>query len=160
MAVFNWLIATNIDEVGISVFDFYSIGHICMGIGLFLFFGLLYTIPMAKDDDSQIKLPLWGVFVLTVIAGIAWEFIENVVLIELGLKFENRADSIFNLVSDIFLVAAGGLSFWWITYRVFSRGSNITAYYVVGFIIFAIWLFIFVILRYVTYHAGAFTIYS
>jgi hypothetical protein len=41
----NWLLATEISEVGLSWFDFYSIGHLCFGIGLFLFFSLFYTVP-------------------------------------------------------------------------------------------------------------------
>ena len=46
--LFNWLIATTTEEVGLSWFDFYSIGHITFGIGIFLFFSFFYTIQKYK----------------------------------------------------------------------------------------------------------------
>ena len=58
----NLWFATTADEVGISVFDFFSIGHICFGIGLFLFWSLFYTIPKKKG-----RIPIFSllfVFIL------------------------------------------------------------------------------------------------
>ena len=118
-------IATKSSEVGLSWFDFYSIGHICMGIGIFLFFSLFYTIPMAKEDDlSQVKLHIWTVWVITIICGIAWEYIENVYFIEWGLKFEGRKDSMENMVTDVLLVAVGGFGSWMLAHLVFATQKN------------------------------------
>jgi len=147
--LFNWLIATEVDEVGISWFDFYSIGHICLGIGLFLFFSMFYTIPKKRG-----KIPIFSllfVFMLTVFFSIVWEMIENVVLLELGLKFEGRADSWQNITTDIFLCAIGGLGTWIFAYLIFEKDRNSFGYYAFGIIGFGVWLGIFIILRYLTF---------
>ena len=98
----NKLIATEISEVGISWFDFYSIGHICFGIGLFLFFSLFYTLPKRKYNTTPI-FSLLFVFILTIISSILWEVIENLVFLDLGWKFEDRLDSWQNMTTDVLL---------------------------------------------------------
>jgi hypothetical protein len=146
--MFNWLIAETIDDVGYSVFDFFSIGHICMGIGIFLVFSLFYTIPMSKQEGtSQIILPLWAVWVITVIIGIAWEFIENIIFYEIGIKFENRQDSIANIISDIIFVGLGGLSSWFFAHLVFRSHAKVWPYYLFGIIGLGLWISVFLILR-------------
>ena len=147
----NWLVATTVDEVGVSFFDFYTIGHICMGVGFFLFFSLFYTIPMSKDDASQILLPLWAVWIITFLIGIAWEFIENIILLEMGLKFEHRADSLQNIITDVIFAGIGGLGSSLFCHLVFNKDKNMWAYYIFGIIGFGLWLGVFIILRYLTY---------
>jgi hypothetical protein len=151
----NWFIAESVEEVGLSWFDFFSIGHICMGIGIFLIFSLFYTIPMSKEEGtSQILLPLWAVWVITVLAGIAWEFIENILFYELGIKFENRLDSIPNIITDILFVGVGGLGSWLFAHLVFSSPHRkIWPYYVFGLIGLGLWIGVFLILRYITLEA-------
>ncbi len=147
---FNWLIATEISEVGISWFDFYSIGHICYGIGLFLFFSLFYTIPKKKR-----KVPIFSllfVFILTMIFVILWEVIENLIFLDLGWKFENRPDSLQNMFTDILLGAIGGFGTWIFAYITFEKEKNSFAYYAFGIIGFGVWISIFIILRYLTLH--------
>ncbi|TFG00219.1 MAG: hypothetical protein EU541_02945 [Promethearchaeota archaeon] len=144
----NWFIAESVDEVGISWFDFFSIGHICMGIGIFLVFSLFYTIPMTKKEGtSQIILPLWVVWIITVIVGIAWEFIENILFYELGIKFEHRLDSIANIITDIIFVGLGGLFSWLFAHLVFRTQSKVWAYYLFGLIGLGLWVCVFLILR-------------
>ena len=108
--LFNWLIATEISEVGISWFDFYSIGHICYGIGLFLFFSLFYTIPKKKGRTPIFSLLF--VFILTTVFAILWEVIEHLIFLDLGWKFEDRADSVQNMFTDVLLGVIGGLGTW------------------------------------------------
>lgn len=148
----NWFIASTVDEVGISWFDFYSIGHICMGIGIFLFFSLFYTIPYSKSNESQVLLPLWVVWIITILLAIGWEWLENVVFVDLGIKFEGRIDSIENMLTDIILVAIGGLGSWAVCHLVFKKEKNAWDYYVFGIIGFSIWILIFLILRFLTFH--------
>lgn len=146
----NEFIATSVDEVGISALDFFSIGHICMGIGIFLFLSLFYTIPMSKDDGSQVILPLWLVWILTMVLGIAWEFLENILFIELGIKFEGRQDSIINIITDISLVGVGGLGMWLLAHWIFKTPKLHWLYYLLGIIGFALWIGVFIVLRYLT----------
>lgn len=151
----NWIVATDISEVGVSLFDFYSIGHICFGLGTFLFFSLLYTIPM--QFDKKPLLPLWAIFLLTMGVLIAWEFLENFLFIEIGIKFEDRLDSPGNITTDLILGAFGALINWIAAYEIEEKheGKGIKWYYLTGIIAFALWLILFVILRYITYWATA-----
>ncbi len=149
--IFNWFIALDVSEVGISWFDFFSIGHICMGIGIFLLFSLFYTIPMSKSNGTgQVKLPLWGVFLITVGIAILWEFIENILLYHFGLKFEGRRDSVANIVTDIIFVGVGGLGMWILAHLIFKYNKKVWPYYVIGIIGLALWIGVFLILRYFT----------
>lgn len=146
--LFNWLIATDISEVGISWFDFYSIGHICYGIGLFLFFSLFYTIP--KKRGAIPIFSLLFVFILTMIFVILWEVVEHFVFLDLGWKFEDRPDSLQNMSTDVLLGALGGLGTWLFAYLTFEKDKNSFAYYTFGIIGFGVWLCVFIILRYMT----------
>ncbi len=148
--LFNGFIATTVDEVGISWFDFYSIGHICFGIGVFLLFSLFYTIPKKKGRIPIFSLLL--VFILTVVCAVIWEIIEHTVLLNLGLKFENRADSLQNMTTDVLLVAIGGLGTWLFAYLTFEKEKSAFAYYTFGIIGFGVWISVFIILRYLTLH--------
>jgi len=146
--MFNWFIAVGIEEVGISFFDFYSVGHICMGIGIFLLFSLFYTIPMAKEEgSSQILLPLWGIWLITVIIGIIWEIIENTLFFDLGIKFEGRLDSPANIISDILCVALGGGGMWIFAHLIFKYQKKTWPYYLLGILGLAAWIIVFLILR-------------
>ncbi|MGQ4875258.1 MAG: hypothetical protein ACTSVV_18700 [Promethearchaeota archaeon] len=146
---FNEIIATKIDEVGVSWFDFYSIGHITFGVGTFLFFSLLYTIPKLKDKKPI--LPWWGVIALTIAILIIWEIIENTLFIALGLKFEGRADSPQNTATDIILGILGMLGAFISAYYIIDKDKNIWGYYIFGIISFIIWLIFFFIGRYITF---------
>jgi len=146
--LFNDFIATVADEVGLSWFDFYSIGHICFGVGLFLFFSLFYTIPKKKGKTPIFSLLF--VFILTMFFVILWEIIENTVFIFFDWKFEGRADSWQNITTDILMGAVGGLGSWLFAYLIFEKDKNAWGYYIFGFIGFGLWLSVFMILRYLT----------
>ena len=146
--IFNWFVATTVEEVGVSWFDFYSIGHICFGIGVFLFFSLLYTIPKSKGHTPI--LSLLAVFIATLVILVLWEVVENTFLFWSNLKFENRPDSIQNIFTDIILGAGGALGAWLFAHLIFEKKKNIWAYYIFGLISFGLWIGIFVILRYFT----------
>jgi hypothetical protein len=140
-------IATTPDLVGIAAFDFYSIGHICMGIGIFLFFSLFYTIPRHGKGNTRVLLPLWDVRIITVACGILWEYVENTVFIDLGIKFEGRADSTINIITDIIFVGIGGLAMWYLAHKIFEEGKFTFFYYLLGIVGFLLWISIFIVLR-------------
>ena len=146
--LFNQFFATTVDEVGISWFDFYSIGHICFGIGVFLFFSLFYTIPKKKG-----RIPIFSllfVFILTISIAITWEILENVWFLEMGWKFEGRMDSWPNMITDVLFGAVGGLGAWLFAYLIFEKDKSVFGYYTFGIIGFGVWISVFIILRYLT----------
>ena len=146
--LFNQFFATIVEEVGISWFDFYSIGHICFGIGIFLFFSLFYTIPKKKG-----RIPIFSllfVFILTVLISITWEILENIWFLEMGWKFEGRRDSWPNMITDVLLGAIGGLGTWLFAYLIFEKDKSVFGYYAFGIIGFGVWISVFIILRYFT----------
>ena len=146
--ILNEIIATKTSEVGVSWFDFFSIGHICFGIGVFLFFSLCYSIPKARGDTPI--LSLLAVFILTFIILIAWEVVENTLFLELGLKFGNRRDSPRNIFTDIVFGSLGALGMLLWAYEAFEKGKKHWPYYVFGLIMFVIWLGVFSFLRVLT----------
>jgi len=146
--ILSEIIATNASEVGQSWFDFFSIGHICFGIGVFLFFSLCYSIPKARGDTPIFSL--LAVFILTFIILIAWEVVENTLFLELGLKFGNRRDSPRNIFTDIVFGSLGALGMLLWAYEAFEKGKKHWPYYVFGLIMFVIWLGVFSIFRFLT----------
>jgi len=142
------LIATDPSQVGIAWFDFYSIGHICFGIGVFLFFSLFYTIPKHKGNKPIFSLLF--VFILTLIILLLWELLENTLFIVLGWKFEGRMDSWANIFTDILMGILGAGIAWLVCHLVFVKDKNIWGYYIFGLIAFGLWLGVFIILRALT----------
>ncbi|MHA1150109.1 MAG: hypothetical protein ACTSR8_17890 [Promethearchaeota archaeon] len=151
----NEIIATSLDEVGVSWFDFFSIGHICFGVGVFLFFSLFYTIP--KINDNKPWLSWWIIILITIGILILWEILENILFIVIGIKFEGRADSVQNITTDLILGFLGMLVAFLIAYHEIDQDKNIWGYYLFGICSFIIWLIFFFILRYFTYwYAGVY----
>jgi hypothetical protein len=145
----NEIIATTTNEVGISWLDFYSIGHICLGIGVFMFFSLFYTIPKAKGSTPMFSLLL--IFILTFIILSLWEILENTILFLTHLKFEDRLDSPQNIFTDMVFGILGSLGAWLFAYWIFEKEKKLWPYYVFGLISFGLWLGVFIILRYLTF---------
>ena len=146
--ILNEIIATKSSEVGVSWLDFFSIGHICFGIGVFLFFSLCYSIPKSRGDTPI--LSLLAVFILTFIILIAWEVVENTLFLDLNLKFDNRPDSPQNILTDIVFGTIGALGSLLWAYEAFEKGKKHWPYYVFGLIMFVIWLLVFSIFRLLT----------
>jgi len=142
------LFATDPSMVGVAWFDFYSIGHFCFGIGVFLFFSLFYTIPKNKGKTPIFSLLF--VFIVTVGILVLWEALEHFLLIDLGLKFEGRPDSWQNITTDLIIGSLGGIISWIFCYGVFIKDKKIWAYYIFGIIGFTVWLVVFIILRALT----------
>ena len=145
--ILNEIIATTTAEVGVSWLDFYSIGHICFGLGVFLFLSLFYVIPKHRGHTEWVAL--WFLYILTVGVLVLWEVLENTLFITMGIKFEGRADSIQNLIGDLVMGMIGALINC-IAATSVKKKKSIWPYYLVGLIAFGIWLGIFFIARFFT----------
>ncbi len=144
----NWLIGTTPEEVGIALFDFFSIGHITFGIGIFLLFSFFYTIQTKRGITPYFSLLF--VYICTFCVLLIWELLENTLFVSLGIKFEGRLDSWMNILTDLIMGAFGGLCTWFLCYQFVERDKNINVYYAFGLTCFAIWFIFFFILRFFT----------
>jgi hypothetical protein len=91
------------------------------------------------------------VFILTVVCAVIWEIVEQTILLNLGLKFENRLDSWQNMTTDVLLCTVGGLGTWLFAYITFEKEKSALAYYIFGIIGFGVWIGVFIVLRYLTF---------
>ncbi len=121
------------DDVAESAVDFFSLGHIIFGQ---VTFWIIYMIGAYWIPDTFYPVKTWSL-VITIIVGIAWEPIENILLWKMGLKFENKRDSWLNIIFDIIFVTLGGILAWLITV------------WWINLILFIVELTIFLILRYI-----------
>ena len=145
------LVGYVLKDVGRSAWDFYSWGHIDMGIMSFLIFSLFITVTQWMDPTAVIWLPWWSLMVMVLIFAVAWEIIENTILWQMGKKFENRKDSIYNSIWDIIFVMGGGFLMWlfkWIIMDLLGKAGR--WYYLVGFISFGIVLLFYFIGYFIT----------
>jgi uncharacterized membrane protein YeaQ/YmgE (transglycosylase-associated protein family) len=149
--LYNWFIATKASEVGQSWFDFFSIGHICFGIGAFILLSLFYSIPKAKGYTPIFSLLM--VFICTVVILVIWEVGENLIVFWLGwgdLRFGGRPDSLQNMTTDLLLGIIGALIACIYAYLAFEKDKKIWEYYLFGIINLCIWIGIFVIFLFLT----------
>ncbi|MHA1819038.1 MAG: DUF2585 family protein [Promethearchaeota archaeon] len=102
--------ATTGDEIAKAPVDFYSIGHILMGQIIFFVVYAILKWPLAEKVSD---IEVWAI-IIAIISGIVWEPIENIILYKLGLKYENKRDSIANAIFDIIFVTLGALLAHWI----------------------------------------------
>ncbi len=136
------------EEAGQCFFDFFSIGHICFGAATFILLSIFYTLP--KHHSNKEILPLWLVFILTMIVLIIWELLENLLFIEIGIKFEDQLDSPVNITTDIILGALAAIVCWISAYYIIDKDKNTLGYYIIGIAGFIFWISLFFIARYLT----------
>ena len=118
----NFIFATDITEVSQSLFDHFSISHLRMGIGFFLALALISTVRRFFNGTWNIpNWHWWAYLVGTVIIGIAWELVENTVL--LPLKFNATPDSLQNAIVDVILVTVAALGILLLGKHVYSISS-------------------------------------
>jgi hypothetical protein len=93
--------ATRKENISLSPVDFFSFGHIIMGMIIYLLVIWLF---------SSIPFVQFGAIICAVIIGIIWEIIENTVFFAHGYKaFENHRDSVINSFMDVIFDLAGAL---------------------------------------------------
>ena len=138
------------DYIGRSAWDFYSWGHMDMGIGGFMIFSLLITIPETFLSMAGL-IPWWLVFVLTIlVGGFLWEILENTLIYYWGWR-ERGIDSLKNAIWDIIFVTVASAVMWLIQWIIMDvLGHRTRWFYIVGAISFGIILICYFIGFYLT----------
>jgi hypothetical protein len=146
------MVAETKDETGRAPWDYFSWGHVAMGIMSFLLLVLINIIPTYVDQALVYIIPYWLMLVLTICVGIGWEIIENTIFVKWGIKFENRRDSLINAFWDVLFVIIGALYVWIIKgIMVNLIGVHlILEFYIVGIVSFIVILIAFFIGRAMT----------
>ncbi len=132
------VIATSKDEVSRAPWDYFSWGHIDMGIGSFLLLSLINIIPTIMNQTKTDIINWWMMIVVVIIIMVAWEIFENTVLYKFGAKFENRRDSLVNATWDIIFGIIGGMYMWIIKGSLVNMiGIHmIPVYFIIGIVSF------------------------
>ena len=146
------IVAETKDETARAPWDYFSWGHVDMGIGSFLLLVLINIIPTYVDQALVYIIPYWVMLVLTICVGIVWEIVENTLLVHTGLKFENRRDSFVNAFWDVIFVSIGALYIWIVKGIMINiLGVHlILEFYIVGIVSFIVVLIAFFIGRAMT----------
>ncbi|MFX1567711.1 MAG: hypothetical protein ACFFCV_05005 [Promethearchaeota archaeon] len=137
------------DYVGRSPWDYYSWGHLAFGIASFSLFSLIITLWELITGPAPV--PWYSILIFVLVVGIIWEIFENTILWRLGLKYENRKDSLINALFDIFFVFVGGIAAWlmkWIIMDVMGKLGR--WFYISALIMFMIVLIAYFIGFYIT----------
>lgn len=133
------LIGDVMEHVGYSPVDYFSWGHVAMGIVSFLLFSLFITIPRAINPTGELIIDWWFILVLILIVAVGWELIENFIFYKWGIKFEGRRDSIYNSLSDIIFVMGGGALMWLFKWIIMdAMGEEGRWFYLIGLISFGV----------------------
>ena len=98
------LVASDRRLVGITPLDCFTWGHVAFGI-LSFSIELFYVVFLSLSNGLILW---WDVMLVIVLIAITWDLVENTLFIEVGIKFENRRDSIINIFSDVFFVSISG----------------------------------------------------
>ncbi|MFW9878620.1 MAG: hypothetical protein ACFFG0_36535 [Candidatus Thorarchaeota archaeon] len=152
------IVATSTAQTGKSPIDYFSWGHIDLGIGGFLLLSLINALPSYFEDKLIYFIPYWMMLALVIVVAIVWEILENTLFVTIGIKFEVRRDSFKNALWDIIFGITGGLATWilkGILVNIYGVENNnipqyIIYYYIVGAISFIIFLVCFLIGRAIT----------
>ncbi len=146
------IIAESKEQTGRAPWDYFSWGHIDMGIASYLLLSLINTIPSYVDQVRVNLIFWWLMLVATIVVAVVWEIMENTLFIKWGMKFENRRDSFANATWDVIFVIIGGAYVWGIKgIMVNMIGVHlIPAFYVVGIVSFIVVLIAFFIGRAMT----------
>ncbi|MEJ2252303.1 MAG: hypothetical protein P8Y97_21895 [Candidatus Lokiarchaeota archaeon] len=118
--------------VGRSPWDFYSWGHIDMGIASWLLLSLIITIFQNYAGPNTAILPWWSLMVFVLSFGVLWEILENTIFFYWGWR-PGGIDSVQNSVWDIIFVVLGGAFMWLLKYIIMDLlGIRGTIFYLVG----------------------------
>ncbi|MFX0034665.1 MAG: hypothetical protein ACFE9I_03365 [Candidatus Hermodarchaeota archaeon] len=155
----DWpLITENSTYLSEATFDFWSLGHFLAGLGMFmLVFTLYFIIKNVIDKPGEppgLEIPssknIRITWLITLVASILWEIIENTLLFALGIKA--KFDSIINATTDILIWGIGGLIAWYLTHLMFVSHDDVHAYYLFTFINLAAFFIVFILFGYLTFN--------
>ena len=129
------MFAESTDEVSRKPIDYFSWGHIGMGVVVFLLWSLINLMPSLALGSIVFPVFFWFSIVLTIVTAIVWEIIENTLFVHIGIKFEDRRDSFINAIADIVFVIIGGLIMWGfkvLIVNIFYQVDGILIFYIIG----------------------------
>jgi hypothetical protein len=122
--------------VGRSPWDFYSWGHIAMGIASWLLLSLIITIFENYAGPDTSLLPWWSLMVFILILALVWEVFENTLFFYWGWR-PGGIDSAQNCFWDIIFVLLGGAFMWLLKFIIMDLlGQRGLLFYTVGIIFF------------------------
>lgn len=140
-----------------SAFDFWSMGHLLAGMGIFMLAFTIYFI--IKNIDKSISEPstlvppsskkMFFSWLITLIAAIIWELLENTIFYWVGWK--DRLDSAINISTDIILWSMGGIIAWYLTYLMFVSKEYIYVYYLFTLTYLITFFVIFILFGFITF---------
>ena len=138
------IVAESKGQTGRAPWDYFSWGHIDMGIMSYLLLSLINTVPSWLTQTKLDTIFWWVMLVLTII--------ENTLFIKMGIKFENRRDSLANATWDIIFAIIGGAYIWGIKGILVNLiGVHlIPVFYIIGIVSFIVVLIAFFIGRSIT----------
>jgi hypothetical protein len=137
------------DYLSRSPWDYYSWGHIALGIASFSLLSLMITITEAFIGPSFIAW--WFILLSTFLVGVIWEIFENTIIYWAGWRPHNRRDTFINSLWDIIFVTGGGASTWllkWIIKDILSLAGRY--FYIAALIYFGILMIAYFIGFYIT----------
>lgn len=148
-------VASSKSQTGIAPIDYFSWGHIDLGIASFLLLSLINVLPSYFEDELIYFIPYWLMLVLVLLVAIIWEILENTLFVKLGIKFEGRRDSFKNATWDVIFGIIGGSATWafkgiFVNIGGVASGNipqYVTYFYIVGIIAFVVILICFFIGR-------------
>ncbi|MHA2180684.1 MAG: hypothetical protein ACXAAH_04590 [Promethearchaeota archaeon] len=150
--IFDWLWASLPGEVGQSVLDFFSFGHLAMGVVVFSLLSLISTIRNVFDPKNfKVQKSHWmWFFVGTIIFAVFWEVVENTLILQWGLKHMNQQDSVINAIADIVLGGISALIIWIIGYILYEKVKKyeFLLFYVLAVLLFVVFYVIYLILKF------------
>jgi hypothetical protein len=148
-------VASSKSQTGKSPIDYFSWGHVDLGIMSFLLLSLINGLPSYFEDELIYFIPYWVMLVLVFVVAIVWEILENTLFVAIGIKFEGRRDSLKNATWDVIFGIIGGSATWafkGILVNIIGVGNNnipqyVIYFYIVGLVSFVIILIAFFIGR-------------
>jgi len=108
------------NETGQSAFDQFSVGHFVMGTLICAPFLIVLEKNRKKKSDLLIIIVI--ALISTLIISIGFEIVENsAFIVNSGLKFNDREDSILNSNTDVILNVLGACLLCYIYYILFRN---------------------------------------
>ena len=144
-------VATSKSQTGKSPIDYFSWGHVDLGIASFLLLSLINCLPSYFEDELIYFIPYWLMLVLVFVVAIVWEIIENTLFVKMGIKFEGRRDSLKNATWDVIFGIIGGTVAWafkGIIVNILGVAKNNIPQYVIYFYIVGIISFIVILITF------------
>ena len=152
------VIAVSVADLSEAIFDFWSLGHLLSGIGIFMFvFTLYFVIKNVVDEPGEppgLEIPtiknMFISWLICIIGAVVWEIIENLLFYAVGIKV--KYDSWVNIITDILLWGIGGLGAWILTHLMFVSKDTVHAYYIFTAVNIATIIILFISFYYMTFN--------